>query len=57
MIPLDELLEQSGTHRDEVYITNVLRCHATETGKPGDRIRPASKDEQDACRVWTDLEI
>lgn len=53
---LDELLVQSGTVRDDVYITNVVRCYATDTGKPGDRNCPASKSEREACRIWTDLE-
>jgi uracil-DNA glycosylase len=54
---LDSLLQEAGTGRDDVYITNIVRCYATETGKPGDRIRAASKREARACSIWMNLEI
>jgi uracil-DNA glycosylase len=53
---LDELLELAGTHRDEIYITNLVRCYATESGKPGGKIKGASRREIDACSVWMNLE-
>lgn len=54
---LDELLEECGVSRDQLWITNLVRCYATETGRPGDRIRGAARREIDACRVWMDLEL
>jgi uracil-DNA glycosylase len=54
---LDELLCAAETSRDEIYITNLVRCYSTETGKPGDRIRGATKREIRACSIWTDLEL
>jgi uracil-DNA glycosylase len=54
---LDELLADAGTNRDEIYITNIVRCYATETGRPGDRIRGATKRESKACSIWMGLEL
>ncbi len=54
---LDELLCAAGTDRSQIYITNIVRCYATETGRAGDRIRSATKRERDACGVWMDLEL
>jgi uracil-DNA glycosylase len=54
---LDELLGAAETSRDEIYITNLVRCYSTETGKPSDRIRGATKREVRAWSIWTDLEL
>jgi uracil-DNA glycosylase len=54
---LDEILLECGVGRDQIWITNIVRCYATESGQPGDRIRGASVRERAACRVWMDLEI
>jgi uracil-DNA glycosylase len=54
---LDDLLSDAGTSRNQIYITNIVRCFATETGRPGDRRRSASKRERQACSVWMNLEI
>jgi uracil-DNA glycosylase len=54
---LDELLAEAGTGRDSIYITNIVRCFATESGHPAGRLRNASKRERKACSVWMNLEI
>jgi uracil-DNA glycosylase len=54
---LDELLEECGVTRDRIWITNVVRCYATETGRAGDRIRGATQRERTACKIWMDLEL
>ncbi len=54
---LDELLAFAGTDRSSIYITNVVRCYATESGRRGDRIKPSTRTEQHACSTWTSLEI
>jgi uracil-DNA glycosylase len=53
---LDELLDAADIERSEIYITNLVRCYTTETGRPGDRIKPATKSEQRACSTWMTLE-
>ncbi|MEX2425929.1 MAG: uracil-DNA glycosylase [Thermomicrobiaceae bacterium] len=53
---LDQLLAAAGTTRDEVYITNIVRCYSTESGATGGRIKRATKREREACAVWMDLE-
>jgi uracil-DNA glycosylase len=54
---LDELLREAGTSRDEIYITNIVRCYTTDSGRAGGRIRSASKRERDACSIWMNLEL
>ena len=39
---LDSLLEEAGSSRDEVYITNAVKCRPPENRNP-------RKDEQSAC--------
>lgn len=47
---LDELLGEAGVRRDEIYITNLIKCRL-----PGNR-RP-KQDEIDACARFLDREI
>lgn len=54
---LDGVLAECGVSREQIWITNLVRCYATETGRPGDRIRPAGQREILACQVWMDLEL
>jgi uracil-DNA glycosylase len=54
---LDELLSECGLSRDSIWITNVVRCYATDSGRPGDRIRPSTQRERSACKIWMDLEL
>lgn len=54
---LDEILDECGVSREQIWITNIVRCYATETGRPGDRIRGATRRERTACKIWMDLEI
>ena len=54
---LDELLEEAGTRREDVWITNLLRCF--EGRERGGRIenQPARTTEIRACSRWLNLEI
>lgn len=54
---LDVLLEHAGINRSVIYITNIVRCYSTGTGRTGDRISSATQAQQRACSVWTDLEV
>lgn len=54
---LDELLAEAGTHRDEIWITNLLRCFEgrERDGRPENQ--PARASEIRACSRWLNLEI
>jgi uracil-DNA glycosylase len=54
---LDELLKEAGIHRNEVYITNVVRCFTAEHRGGGARSRASTARERSVCDTWTDLEI
>lgn len=49
---LDRALKDSGISRDQVYITNIVKCRAADwsTGKPQNRA--PMDDEVEACRQW-----
>lgn len=51
---LDELLNAAGASREQIYITNIVRCFATQGGN---QIRSSTKQERVACNVWTELEL
>jgi uracil-DNA glycosylase len=54
---LDELLADVGIDRSDIWITNIVRCYATDSGERGGRLRPTRTSEVDACRIWMNLEI
>lgn len=54
---LDDLLAECGVSRDQIWITNLVRCYSTESGRAGDRIRAAGRREILACQVWMNLEL
>src|SRR5438105_8645999 len=49
---LDKALRDAGTSREQVYITNTVKCRAADwsTGRPMNR--PPADDEVAACRPW-----
>ena len=49
---LDEALAEAGVSRNDVYITNTVKCRAADwsTGRPVNR--PPAEDETAACRRW-----
>jgi len=47
---LTELLESVDLRREEVYITNVVKCRPPSN-------RPPRKDESEACRAYLDRQI
>jgi uracil-DNA glycosylase family 4 len=47
---LTELLESIGLRRDDVYITNVVKCRPPNN-------RPPRKDEAQACRPYLERQI
>lgn len=51
---LTRLLEKAGIDRKQCYISNVVKCRPTDTGKKN---RPPSKKEIKACRHWLYDEI
>lgn len=49
---LDKALREAGTSREQVYITNTVKCRAADwsSGRPVNR--PPNEDEVEACRAW-----
>ena len=45
---LTKMLKQCGVSREDVYITNVVKCRPVE----GKKNRPPKKEEIDACKAW-----
>lgn len=54
---LDDLLREAGTDREDVWITNLVRCFAGRERDGRAENRPVRARELDACRVWLHLEI
>lgn len=54
---LDQALAAAGIHRDEIWITNTVRCFAGRERNGRVENRPATAREISACRVWMDLEL
>jgi DNA polymerase len=54
---LAELLEEVQLQRENLWITNIIKCRAytNETGRT--RNRPPRADEIRACRQWIDAEL
>jgi len=52
----DSLLASVGLNRDEVYITNVVKCRPFIGTSPG-RNRPPHPDEVHTCRPWLEEEV
>jgi uracil-DNA glycosylase len=54
---LQDLLESTGIHRSEVYITNVVKhFHHEQRGKQRLHKRPSARHES-ACRPWLESEV
>lgn len=49
----DRILSKVGLERDEVYVTNLVKCRPFTDG----RNRDPSRKELNACRRWLDAEI
>jgi uracil-DNA glycosylase family 4 len=47
---LDSLIEQAGLHREDCFVTNIVKCHP-----PGNR--NLMEEELSACVPWLDMEI
>jgi DNA polymerase len=54
---LDDLLIEAGTSRDEIWITNLLRCFEGRRRDGRIENQPARQREIQACKRWLDLEI
>jgi DNA polymerase len=54
---LDELLEEVGLHRRDLWITNLVRCFDGNLRNGRMENRPVRVSEAKACRTWLDLEI
>ncbi|MFP4002119.1 MAG: uracil-DNA glycosylase [Thermoplasmata archaeon] len=47
---LDKLMKKAGVDRDEIYMTNLIKCKLPDYRKP-------KEDEIDACSSYLDIEI
>ncbi len=49
---LDKAIEEAGLRREDLYITNTVKCRAADwsTGRPVNR--PPTEAEVEACRQW-----
>jgi DNA polymerase len=49
---LDKAIEEAGLKREDLYITNTVKCRAADwtSGKPVNR--PPTKEETEICRQW-----
>ncbi len=52
---MDQMLQEAGLNRGQLFITNVVKCRPT---KPGGRSnRPPTEDEIQSCKLWLWKEI
>ena len=49
---LDTLLADAGMRREDIWITNVVRCRPVIRSASGERNRPPRADEIKACDLW-----
>jgi len=54
---LDEVLEKAQLQRQDLWISNVLKCRACIIEEGRARNRPPRADEVKACRKWLDAEL
>lgn len=54
---LDELLNEAGSARDEIWITNLVRCYEGRERSGRFENQPARVTEIRACSHWLNLEI
>ncbi|CAN5667787.1 uracil-DNA glycosylase [soil metagenome] len=49
---LDKALAEAGLGREQVYITNTVKCRAADFSGPRPLNRPPTEEETIACRQW-----
>jgi uracil-DNA glycosylase len=54
---LDQLLDEAGLHRRDLWITNLVRCFDGSLKNGRMENRPVRAGEAQACRTWLDLEL
>lgn len=54
---LDDLLAELSLHRRDLWLTNLVRCHAGVERNGRVENRPARVDELRTCATWLDIEI
>lgn len=54
---LDKALRENGILRQQIRITNVVKCRACNKEGPRIRNRPPRADEVEACRPWLQAEL
>lgn len=54
---LDRALEEAGLRREQLWITNVIKCRATKEEKGRISDRPPHAGEVKACRPWLEGEL
>ena len=54
---LDEVLGEAQIRREEIWLTNVIKCRACVTEDGYTRNRPPRMEETKACHQWLDAEL
>jgi len=54
---LDRALEEAGLKREQLWVTNIIKCRAIREEKGRLADRPPSAGEQKACRPWLQGEL
>lgn len=54
---LDQVLDEIGIHRRDLWITNLVRCFDGTLKNGRMENRPVRAGEAKACRTWLDLEL
>jgi uracil-DNA glycosylase family 4 len=54
---LDQMLDELGLHRRDLWITNLVRCFDGSLKNGRMENRPVRAGEAQACRTWLDLEL
>jgi uracil-DNA glycosylase len=54
---LDQVLDELGLHRRDLWITNLVRCFDGNLKNGRMENRPVRAGEAQACRTWLDLEL
>jgi DNA polymerase len=54
---LDQMLDELGLHRRDLWITNLVRCFDGSLKNGRIENRPVRAGEAQACRTWLDLEL
>jgi len=54
---LDECLKSIGLQREQIFVTNIVKCRPTEKARNWVKDRKPATDEIDACKPYLDKQI